>query len=155
VTAEGGITRVADLSMGHPVTTGISLSPTGGVLTSELTAIPYLPGTGRVLAIDEAGNVTTVARGTTIATGAAALPDGGAYVTEFSASVGPPAFLAPFTGRLIRVSPAGEVSPVAEGLMFPTQAVIGPDGNVYVSHFSIGSDQGNGQILRIDPRGGM
>jgi hypothetical protein len=39
--------------------------------------------------------------------------------------------------------------------MFPTQAVIGPDGNVYVSHFSMGGDQGNSQILRIDPRGGM
>jgi hypothetical protein len=155
VTAEGGITRVADLSSGHPVTTGISLNPSGGVLISELTAVPYVQGSGRVLSIDEAGNVTVVARGTTVATGIAALRDGGAYVTEISANVGPPAFLAPFTGRLIRVSSAGDISPLAEGLMFPTQAVIGPDGNVYVSHFSMGGDQGNSQILRIDPRGGM
>jgi hypothetical protein len=137
------------------VTTGISLSPSGGVVTSELTAIPYVTGSGRVLAIDEAGNVTTIARATTVATGVAALPDGGAYVTEISANVGPPAFLAPFTGRLIRVSAAGDVSPVAEGLMFPTQAVIGPDGAVYLSHFSMGGDEGNGQVLRIDPNGGM
>jgi len=39
--------------------------------------------------------------------------------------------------------------------MFPTQAVIGPNGAIYVSHFSMGSDHGEGQILRIEPRAGM
>jgi hypothetical protein len=155
ITPDGGISRVADLSAGHPVTTGISLSPSGGVLTSELTAVPYLQNSGRVLRVDEAGNITTLARITTLATGLAASPDGGAYVTEISASVGPPQFLAPFTGRLVRVSPSGEASSIAEGLMFPTHAVVGPDGAVYVSQFSMGGDHGEGQILRIDTTGGM
>ena len=68
---------------------------------------------------------------------------------------GPPDFLAPFTGRVVRISGSGEVSPVAEGLMFPTQTVVGPDGAVYVSMFSMGGDHGEGQIIRIDPRAGM
>jgi hypothetical protein len=154
-TADGTVTRAADLSSGHPVTTGISLNPNGGVLTSELTAVPYVPGSGRVLTIDGAGNVSTIAQATTAATGIAALPDGSAYVTEISANVGPPAFLAPFTGRVVHVSASGEAAPVAEGLMFPTQAVIGPNGAIYVSHFSMGGDHGEGQILRIEPRAGM
>ncbi|HEX3244040.1 MAG TPA: ScyD/ScyE family protein [Chloroflexota bacterium] len=153
VTADGGITRVADLSSGHPITTGIALTPSGGVMTSELTAVPYVPGSGRVLNIDAAGNVTTVGRLTTMATGLAALPDGGAYVTEISANAGPPEFFAPFSGRVVRVTASGEASPLAEGLMFPTQAVIGPDGAVYVANFSMAGDHGEGQIVRIETRG--
>ena len=60
------------------------------MLTSELTAVPYVPGSGRLLSIDEAGNVTTIARATTTATGVAAGPDGSIYVTEISANVRSP-----------------------------------------------------------------
>lgn len=76
-------------------------------------------------------------------------------MTELSASVGPPDFLAPLSGRVIRVTPGGEVKSIAEGLMFPTQTVIGPDGAVYVAQFSMAGDHGEGQILRIDPGAGM
>lgn len=62
VTLDGTVTRVADLSSGHPVTTGISAAPGGGVLTSELTAVPYLQGSGRVLKISADGTVSTVAK---------------------------------------------------------------------------------------------
>ena len=39
---------------------------------------------------------------------------------------------------------------VADNLMFPTIARVGPDGMLYVANFSVGGDNGEGQILRID-----
>ena len=102
------------------------------MLTTELTAVPYVPGSGRLLAIDGAGNVTTIAQTTTTATASRPGPDGSAYVTEISANVGPPDFLAPFTGRVAQLVRMGSVTG-RRGLMFPTQAVIGPDGAIYVS----------------------
>ena len=34
--------------------------------------------------------------------------------------------------------------------MFPTIARFGPDSTLYVAQFSVGADNGEGQILRID-----
>src|SRR5215211_1077222 len=62
VTPDGAISRVADLSTGHPVTTGIAASPGGGVVTVELTAVPYVQGSGRVMRISPAGETSVVAR---------------------------------------------------------------------------------------------
>ena len=61
---------------------------------------------------------------------------------------GPP--VAPFTGRVVRVTSGGLV-PVATGLMFPTAMTFGPDGKIYVSNFGFGGKPGDGQIVRVDP----
>jgi len=154
VTAEGTVSRVADLSTGHPVTTGIAAAPGGSLLTVELTAVPYVKGSGRVLRIGMDGQVETVARATTAATGVAVTGDGTVYVVEHSVSLGQPPFISPGTGRVARLGGDGQLTSVAEGLMFPTQAQIGPDGAIYVANFSVGGDGGEGQILRLNAGAG-
>ena len=44
VTPTGRITRVADLSQSHPVTTGIARAQDGQLLVVELTPIPFPQG---------------------------------------------------------------------------------------------------------------
>jgi hypothetical protein len=155
VTPDGTIARVADLSTGHPVVTGIAAMPGGGMVTVELTAVPYVQGSGRVLRIGANGEGVTVARATTAATGVAVGGDGTIYVVEHSVSLGQPPFLAPGTGRLARLQADGTLATVAGELMFPTIARIGPDGAAYVANVSVGGDGGEGQILRIDISSGM
>ena len=155
VTPDGTIARVADLSTGHPVTTGITAASGGGIVTVELTAVPYVEGSGRVLRIGADGAVTPITRGTTVATGVASASDGTIYVVEHSVSLGKPPFLEPGTGRLARLSADGKLEAVAGGLNFPTIARIGPDGAVYVANVSVGGDHGEGQIVRIDVSSGM
>ena len=41
------------------------------------------------------------------------------------------------------------VETVASGLTFPTGMTVGPDGNLYVSHFGFGFPPGAGQVVRI------
>ena len=153
VTPDGTVTRLADLSVGHPVTTGLAHAPGGGLLAVELTAVPYPEGAGRIQRIGTDGQVETVARGTTAATGVAAAGDGTIFVVEHSASLGRPPFVAPSTGRVMRLDGGGGLVAVAEGLMFPTVARIGPDGGLYVANFSFGGDNGEGQIVRITATG--
>ena len=142
---------MADLSTDHPVTTGIAAAPGGGLIVVELTPVPYPEGAGRIHRIGPDGQAELVSRGTTMATGVAVADDGTIYVTEHSANIGRPPFFAPFTGRVARLSGDGTLATVAGNLMFPTMARIGPDGAVYVANFSVGGDNGEGQIVRIDP----
>jgi hypothetical protein len=155
VTADGTISRVADLSASHPVTTGITATPDGNILTSELTAVPYVEGSGRVMKISASGEASPLTRGTTAATGVVAAPDGTVYVLEHSVSLGKPPFLAPGSGRVAKLGADGTLTTVASGLTFPTIARIGPDGAVYVANFSVDADNGEGQIVRIDTNPGM
>jgi hypothetical protein len=150
VTPDGTIGRVADLSESHPVTTGLARAADGSLIAVELTAVPFPQGAGRVLRIGQDGQVSTVVTGTTAATGAAVAADGTVYVVEITKFLGRPPFFAPFSGRVARVAPDGQLITVAGDLMFPTIARSGPDGGLYVAIFSIGGDEGMGQILRID-----
>jgi hypothetical protein len=149
-TPEGQISRVADLSQGHPVTTGLARAQNGRLITVELTAVPFPQGAGRVLSIGTDGSVETIARGTTAATGVATAPDGTLFVVEHSTSLGRPPFLAPGTGRVARLSGDGTLNTVAGDLTFPTIARFGPDGALYVANFSVDGNNGEGQVLRID-----
>jgi len=155
VTPDGTITRVADLSTGHPVTTGIAAAPGGGVITVELTAVPYVKESGRVMKISPAGETSVVARTTTTAVGVAVAGDGTIYVVEHSESLGQPPFISPGTGRLGRLTGDGKLETVAGGLKWPTIARVGPDGALYVANVSVEGDHGEGQILRIDAGPGM
>ena len=155
VTAEGTITRVADLSTGHPVTTGIAAAPGGGAITVELTAVPYVKESGRVMKIGPSGETSTVARVTTTAVGVAVAGDGTIYVVEHSESLGQPPFITPGTGRLARLTGDGKLETVAGGLKWPTIARVGPDGAIYVANVSVEGDHGEGEILRINAGPGM
>jgi hypothetical protein len=152
ITPDGTISRVADLSGDHPVTTGMALGADGRFVVTELTAVPFPTGAGRVLSVGIDGSVNALVGGTTAATGAAVGLDGSVYVVEHSTSLGRPPFLAPFTGRVARLGADGQLTTIAGNLMFPTIARLGPDGLLYVADFSVGSTEaGEGRILRIDP----
>jgi hypothetical protein len=137
------------------VLTGIAVVPGGGIVTVELTAVPYVVGSGRVSKISATGETATVAKATTAATGVAVASNGTVYVVEHAESLGKPPFLAPVSGRLARLTADGTLETVAGGLNQPTIARVGPDGAVYVTNVSVDGDHGEGQIIRIDTAGGM
>jgi plastocyanin len=150
ITPAGAVSRVADLSTGHPVTTGIARAPDGALIAVELTAAPFVQGSGRILRIGMDGQVTTLFRGTTAATGVAVASDGTIYVVEYSISLGQPPFFQPGSGRVARLTPDGRLETVVGNLASPTMARIGPDRALYVTNFSTNADNGEGQILRVD-----
>jgi hypothetical protein len=152
VAPDGQVARFADLSVGHPVTTGIARLPDGALVVAELTAVPFVQGAGRITRIGPDGQTSELFRGTTAATGVAVAGDGTIYVVEHSISLGQPPFLQPGTGRVARVTASG-LETVVGNLTFPTVARIGPDGALYVANFSVGGDSGEGQILRVDLAG--
>ena len=154
VTPDGVITRVADLSQGHPVPTGIALAPEGGVYVGYLTAVPFVDGTSRVDHVAPDGTVSTVWTGLTMVTGIAVAPDGTLYAAEMAtgdpASMEEPPFQ-PFTGRVVRQTGADSLEEVATGMLFPVHLDLGPDGGLYVALPAVGANNGEGVILRLDP----
>jgi hypothetical protein len=153
VTPDGVVTRVADLSQGHPVATGIALSPEGGVYVGYLTPAPFIDGTSRVDHVAPDGTVSTVWTGLTMVTGIAVAPDGTLYAAEMAigdpASMDEPPFQ-PFTGRVVRQTGPDSLEEVATGMLFPANLRFGPDGGLYVALPSLGANNGEGVILRLD-----
>jgi sugar lactone lactonase YvrE len=153
VTSDGSVTRVADLSQGHPVPTGIALAPEGGVYVGYLTAAPFLDGTSRVDHVAPDGTVSTVWSGLTMVTGIAVAPDGTLFAAEMAtgdpASMNEPPFQ-PFTGRVVRQTGSDGLEEVATGMLFPANLRFGPDGGLYVALPSVGANDGEGVILRLD-----
>jgi sugar lactone lactonase YvrE len=68
------------------------------------------------------------------------------YVLKLSDAAGSST---PGEGKLVRVSPSGEVEEILGGLVVPTAMTIGPDGAIYISNFGA-APPGAGQILRVE-----
>ncbi len=154
VTSDGIIARVADLSQGHPVPTGITLAPEGGVYVGYLTPAPFMDGTSRVDHVAPDGTVSTVWTGLTMVTGIAVGPDGTLYAAEMAtgdpASMEEPPFQ-PFTGRVVRQTGADGLEEVATGMLFPVNLRFSPDGGLNVALPAVGANNGEGVILQLDP----
>ena len=149
---DGSITRVADLSEGHPVPTGCALAPDGGLYVGNLTDAPYATGKAKVVLIGADGAVSDVWTGLTMVV-ALATVDGVLYAVEMStANVTQPPFTQPGMGRVVKQSGPGQLTEVMSGLDFPIGATVGPDGMIYVSTPALGSDGPAGAVLRIDPK---
>src|SRR5215216_5798490 len=154
VTPDGVVTRVADLSEGHPVPTGIALAPDGGVYVGYLTAGPFVDSSSRVDHVAPDGTVSTVWSGLSMVTGIAVAPDGTLYAAEMAtgdpASMEEPPFQ-PFTGRVVRQTGADGLEEVATGMLFPVNLRFGPDGGLNVALPAAFANNGEGVILRLDP----
>ena len=152
VTPDGAIERVADLSEGHPVPTGISPAPDGGVYVGNLTPTPYTDGAAKVVEVAADGTVEEVWTGLTMVVGLATAADGTLYALEMSTgnSTERP-FVRPNSGRVVKRTGADSLVEVASGLSFPIALALGPDGALYVSGPSLGSTGPAGYVLRIDP----
>jgi plastocyanin len=144
--ATGAIRYLTDLSVGHPVLTGIAAGPDGSLYVTELTAVPFPPGAATVRRITRQGAVAQVATGLSAATGLAVSPAGAIYAAEIAGTPGAPPFLVP-PGRIVTVGADG-VTTLAAPVFFPTMMRWGPNG-LYITSFSVGGDAGTGAIVRL------
>lgn len=150
----GSVSRIADLSEGHPVPTGLAAAPQGGVYVGYLTTAPFPDNSSRVDYVAPDGTVTEVWTGLTTVVDVAVGPDGTLYAVELSTgNLAEPPFLVPGSGRIVRQR--GEsAETVASGLMFPISLAFGPDGALYFSSPAVGADGGEGVIARLDVAAG-
>jgi len=151
VTPEGAVTRVADLSRGHPVPTGIAAAPGGGVYVGFLTPGPYFDGSSKVVNVAPDGAVTEVWSGLTMVTALAVAPDGMLYALEMATGNTPqPPGIHPNTGKVVRRTGPHSLADVATGLDFPIAMAFGPDHGLYVAVPAQGPNGTDGRVLRLD-----
>jgi len=150
VKPDGTITRIADLSEGHPVPSAIALDPKGGVFIGNLTAVPFPDGTAKVIHVAADGTVTDAWTGLTTVTGLAVGPDGTLYAAEMSTGNLPaPPFLNFAAGKVVHQTGPSTSEDVATGLMLPIALGFSADGGLFASVPAIGSDGGQGMIVQI------
>jgi glucose/arabinose dehydrogenase len=148
---DGTVTRVADLSQGHPIPTGIASASDGGAYVGFFTAAPYEEGSAKVVRVGSDGTVADAWTGLTLVTALAVGPDGTLYALEMATGHGEnPDAITSGTGRVVRLTGPDTVEPVVTGLALPVAMDFGPDGALYVAGPTFGADEGQGTILRID-----
>ena len=120
ITPAGEVTRVADLSAGHPVPTGIAPLRTAGSTSATLTAFPFPDGAAKVVHVAPDGTVTDQWTGLTAVVALAVGPDDALYALEMvTGSIDEDPFILPDTGRIVRQTGPDTLEVVAEGLNFP------------------------------------
>jgi sugar lactone lactonase YvrE len=149
VTPDGTITRVVDMSLGHPVLTGLALAPDGGVYVSNLTPFPHGDGTAVAWKVTPDGGVSLVWAGLTTATGLAVGPDGTLYAAEMATGNETPAGMQPGTGRIVRQVDTINSDVLVTGLEYPIVLRTGPDDALYAALPAYGPNKDSGVIIRI------
>lgn len=147
ITPDGSIGRVIDVSasQGHVVPTAIAYD--GAFHIGNLSLFPQPVGSAKVWQLAPGGQLRTEATGFDMVVGLETDKLHQLYVLELAANNPAPA---PFAGRITLVHTNGTREIVADGLMFPTAMTMGPDGNLYVSTFGMGTPPGSGQIVKVD-----
>ena len=150
---DGAISRIADLSRGHPIPTGIAPAPNDGAYVAFFTHAPYRDGASSVVEVAPDGTVTPVWSNLTLVTALATGPDDGAlYALEMATGIDPndPSSIAPGTGKIVRQTGPRASEDVVTGLTLPVAMDFGPDDALYVTSPAFGADQGEGTIMRVD-----
>jgi hypothetical protein len=153
---DGSVTRIADLSAGHPIPTGIAPAPDGGAYVGFLTHAPYREGAASVVQITPDGTVTEVWTGLTLVTALAVDATGALYALEMATGIDAddPASIVPETGKVVRRTGPDTAEDVVTGLPLPVAMEFGPDGALYIAGPAFGADNGEGLILRVDVAAG-
>lgn len=151
VTADGEISRHADLSDPHVVPTGMALDAAGNLFVGTLTTVPYADGSASVLRIAPDGSVATVWTGLTAVADVVVGADGSLYALEMSTGNTPePPFFVPGSGRIVHQTGPATSEVVVAGLDLPIAMEIGEDLAWYISGPAIGATDGSGIIQRIE-----
>ena len=147
VTLDGTVTRVVDFSAryGHIVPTEIDRHH-GNLYVGNLGTFPIVDGSANIYKIASDGDIEIAATGFTTILGLVFDKRGRIYVLEMT--TGNP-FPTPGTGRIVRVNKNGSKDVIATGLNFATAMTMGPDENLYVSHWGFGAAAGAGEILKV------
>lgn len=154
---DGRVSRIADLSAGHPIPTGIAPAPDGGVFVGMFTLGPYRDGGAYVVEISPVGTQQVVWTGLTLVTSLAVGPDGALYALQMATGIDPddPSSIGPGAGRVVRQTGPGTSEEVVTGLNLPVAMEFGPDDALYIAGPAFGGDDGAGTILRFDLAGGV
>ena len=147
VKLDGTVSRVVDISasQGHIVPTVADFHH-GSFYVGNLGAFPIVDGSSNIYKISQDGDITIAATGFTAIDGLVFDKKGRIYVLEIS--TGNP-FPTPGTGRIVRVNKDGSKEVIATGLSNPTAMTLGPDENLYVSHWGFGAPEGGGQVVKV------
>lgn len=154
VTPAGEIGRVADLSEGHLVPSGVAVDPEGNAYVGLLTAAPYVDGSAKVVMVAPDGTVSDAWTGLTAVTDVAFGPDGTLYAAEMATgNTSERPFLTPNSGRVVRQTGPDTLEPVVTGLPYPVHIGFGVDGRLVIATPALGPDAGVGQgvLVSIDP----
>lgn len=135
----------------NPVPTGLARAPDGGYYVALFSQEPHVPGSGKIARFDDEGNHAVAFEGLTAPIALEVAPDGALLVLEFAGGFrsGRPIGFAPCSGRLLRLAD-GNREVLYEGLRYPTDLVLAPDGGYYVTEMgAFGSD--DGRVVRLPP----
>ena len=156
VTADGTVTRIADLSvLGNVAPAGIAPAPEGGVYVGFLAPLPFADGSAWVVHVADDGTVTDAWTNLTAVTSIAVGDDGTLYALEMATgNTSEPPFVAPGTGKVVRQTGPDSAEEVVTGLTFPVKMAFGPDGGLYVGYPAFGATSGEGAVARFDLTGG-
>jgi len=129
------------------VPTDVVLGPDGAYYVSQLSGVPFTPGSALVYRVTSDGSKSVYAAGLTQVTDLAFGSDGSLYVLQHATTqfLGGP-------GSIVRIAPGGGARTTIDTqgrLSHPAGLVIGSDGALYVANFSTAPN--NGEVLKIVP----
>lgn len=148
VTAGGDITRVADLSVSHPVLTGFAVAAEGGVYVGTLTPAPHEDGSAKIFHLAEDGQVRAVWTNLDTVVGILVDDQGTLYALEMA--TGNETGMLPATGKLVRQTGPDTSEDVITGLDYPIGLRYGPDGAFYIAFPAYGQNTLAGAIVRFE-----
>lgn len=147
---DGTVERVADLSEGHPIPTGIGRAGEEGVYVAYFTAAPYPEGGAKVVTVSRDGTVSDAWTGLTLVISLATGPDETLYGLEMATGYGDdPGAIGPGSGRIVRQDGPDALTPVVTGLDLPASMLFDPNGDLLVSGPAFGADTGEGYIIQV------
>ena len=123
----------------------VAVGPDDAIYVSELTGFPFPVGEANIYRVTPGSEPEVFASGFTNIIDIAFGPDGSLFVLELTSS----GLLSnDLSGALHRVDSDGNITTILnQGLVAPGGLVIGHDGSIYISNFSI--FPGAGQVIRV------
>ncbi|MGI8642732.1 MAG: ScyD/ScyE family protein [Thermomicrobiales bacterium] len=147
---DGTVERIADLSDGHPIPTGLARAGDDEVYVAYFTAAPYPEGGAKVVTISGDGAVADAWTGLTLVTALATGEANALYALEMATGYGDdPGAIAAGSGRVVRQDGPDALTPVVTGLDLPAAMIFDPNGDLLISGPAFGADAGEGFIIRI------